>query len=142
MKIFGAIFLCGILMACGHKSVEKQLIEDGSEKAIPVKIEIKKTSSPYILTPYNIDCEEFDEWVNDIMSLHIIENKDSIELIVNAIKELEESSSNYPIDVRTKIFIFYQNEQIDTICMDKSRILINGELYLNNKKIIDIIEGL
>lgn len=141
MKTFGIICLFGILISCSNKSDNNNQIKNKYEELIPFKIKIKKTSFNF-LTPYSIDCEEFEEWGNSIASNHIIENKDTINLFVNALKDLERDTIHRSIDVRTKLIFFYQNNQIDTICMNKYVVSINGESYLNNKKMVDIIENL
>lgn len=141
MKTFGLICLMGILISCGNRPREEKHAECKSEEAIPVKIEIKKTNF-YILTPYDIGCEEFEEWGDRMASFFVIEDKDTINQIVNIIDGIKRDTPCQSIDTRARLLIFYQNNRIDTICMDGGVISINGEIYPIDERLIEIIEKL
>ena len=140
LKILGILCILGILISCGNKSAEKSQKEEKPKEPIPVMVKVKRMYFDY-MTPIRIDCDKFDEWVENDDSF-TIENKDTINLFIETLKDLEKISPNYFIDVRAKLLIFYQNHPVDTVCIDRSIVSINGEIYRNNKKLIDLIEGL
>ena len=142
MKILGILCILGILISCGNKSAEKSQKEEKPKEPIPVVIKVKKVDLS-ILTPIRIDCEELDEWARIDGSSYTIENKDTINLFIETLKGLEKGPPKYSLDVRAKLLIFYQNHpNVDTVCISRLLVTINGEIYRNNKKLIDLIEGL
>lgn len=142
MRIFGIICLLGALISCGNnKSAKEKQINTESIEAIATKIEVKKMDFD-ILIVYRIDCDEFENFKNNTMSLYSTKNRDTINQFLNAINELERDSTKHFIDVRAKLFIFYQNNKIDTLCMNRHLVKINNEFYSNSKRMIGLIEEL
>ena len=78
------------------------------------------------------------QWNQDI----IIVAKDSINLLTNIISNLQKDTSNYRPDVRAKLLIYHKNNSIDTLCMSLVGILLNGESYFVDKRLIKLIENL
>jgi hypothetical protein len=141
MRIFGIVFLLGILSSCGNTSEGKRPDKIETKETIVTEIEIRKTYFD-ILTPYRIDCDEFEDWGGNLCSSFTIKDRDTINQFINIIRELERDTINHSIDVRGKIFIFYSDNKIDTLCINKYLISINGESYFNNKQLVEMIEKL
>lgn len=133
------ICLLGILSSCSNRHRERVINEAVAENVIVEKIEIKTTHFN-ILTPYRIDCDEFENWADNLCSSYTINNKDTINLFIDIINALERDTIGHSIDVRGKVFVFYSNNQIDTLCINKYLISINGKNYINNKLLMELIE--
>ncbi len=59
--------------------------------------------------------------------------------IITAVNQLNKET--YPsLDVRAKLLIFYDKGRIDTLCMNRSRILKDGKYYSNDSTLVRIVE--
>jgi hypothetical protein len=147
MKIHG-IFLIGIIsikilcfLSCGNRQGNKKIEINNIEKDIVTKIEVKKVDF-YITSIIHIDCNVYEKYFNTMKSRHIITAKDSISLLMNIISNLQKDTSNYRPDTRAKLLIYHKNNSIDTLCMSLVGILLNGESYLVDKRLIEIVDEL
>jgi hypothetical protein len=132
-------------LSCGNREGNKKIETNNTEKDIVTKIEVKKVDFG-ILTIAHVDCAKYEDWFNSDIETHIIENKDSINLLINIINNLQQDTSNYDFnndpDVRAKLLICHKNNSIDTLCMDNGRIMLNGELYIFDKRFLEIVDEL
>jgi len=97
-----------------------------------------------ILTPFSWECDDFIEIIgNKTLPIKIRdENKiyefqehlESLEFTNDTIKNIK------TIDTRAKIFIFYKNRLIDTICVSKYKILFNDKIAKSNLDFIEFIK--
>lgn len=99
-----------------------------------------------ILTPFSWECEDLQEIVgNEIVPIKINdENKinefkellDSFEFSNDRIKNIK------TIDTRAKVYIFYENRFIDTICVNRDKILFNDKNVKSNLDFIEFIKNI
>jgi hypothetical protein len=65
---------------------------------------------------------------------------------MNIISNLQRDTVNYDFsndpDVRAKLLIYYQNNNRDTLCMDNGCIMLNGELYIFDERLMKLVEKL
>ena len=65
---------------------------------------------------------------------------------MNIINNLRRDTVNYDFnnipDVRAKLLIYHQYNTIDTLCLDNGCIMLNGELYIFDEKLLEIVENL
>jgi hypothetical protein len=152
----GIIGIIGIISCSGKQENKKFVTEfevNNTEKDNVMKIEVKKVDCN-ILTPIHIDCIEYEHFFNNSypkFRMYIIENRDSINLLMNIISSLQRDTFKYDFDntpdVRVKLVIYHLNNNTDTLCMDNlcmenGRILLNGELYIFDKRLVEFIENL
>jgi hypothetical protein len=151
MKING-IFMIGIIsikilgfLSCNDKQENKRFEINKIDKNVVTKIEISKVDFD-MTSIIHIDCDMYEEHFNTMKSRYIIEDKDSINLLINIISILQKDTFNYDFnnepDVRAKLLIYHQNNKIDSLCMDNGRIMLNGELYLSNKRLAKLVKNL
>lgn len=115
------------------------------KKDVVTKLEIKKVDFG-ILTIADVDCIDYEHIFNSDIDIYTVENKDSINLFMDIIGNLQRDTAKYDFDyspdVRAKLLIYHNNNTIDTLCMDGWRILLNQELYIMDEKLLKMIEEL
>jgi hypothetical protein len=159
MKTFG-ILIIGIIgmlgiISCRGKQEKKNFVTEfevsNIEKDSVVKIKVKKLLCG-ALTPATVDCSEYDIWFHNsdpMVKICTIENRDSINLFMNIINQLGRDilkhDFNQRLDVRTRLLIYHSNNNIDTLCMDDMTngcLLLNGELYFRDERLVKLIRDL
>jgi hypothetical protein len=156
MKIHG-ILIIGIILMIGVIGITlcngRQKKEDfttkietsNQEKNVVMKIEVKKVDFD-IATIIHVDCVEYEHFFNSEIQTHIVDNKDSIRLFMDIICNLQQDTVKYDFyndpDVRAKLLIYHQNNEIDTLCMDFGRIMLNDKAYIFDEKLLGMAENL
>jgi hypothetical protein len=129
-------------LSCGGKQGNKKIM---TEKNIVTQIEIKRVDFG-ILTIAHVDCSEYEYRFNSEIENYMIENQNIINQWMNIINTLQKDTVKYDFDnepdVRAKLLIYHKNKSIDTLCMDNGRIMLNGELCIFDKKLMEKIENL
>jgi hypothetical protein len=128
-------------LSCNGKQENKRFEIGKIEKDVVAKIEVSKVNF-YMTSIIHVDCNMYEEHFNTTKSRYIIENKDSIDLFMNIIHNLQKDTADYRPDARAKLLIYHKNNSIDTLCMSLVGILLNGESYLVDERLIELIEDL
>jgi hypothetical protein len=142
------IGVIGITSCSGKQKKEDfttKIETNSQEKNVVTKIEVRKVDFG-ILTIIDVECIKYEHFFNSEIQTCIIENKDSIRLFMDIICHLREDNfvynfHKYP-DVRAKLLIYHQNNDVDTLCMDKFCITVNDKLYIFDEKLLEIVENL
>jgi len=99
-----------------------------------------------ILTPFSWECVDFLEIIgNKTIPIKISD--------VNKINEFQELLESFEfsndrikniknIDTRAKVYIFYENRFIDTICVNRDKILFNDKNVKSNLDFIEFIKNI
>jgi hypothetical protein len=145
--MIGATGVIGIISCNGKQKREDfttKIETSNQEKNVVTKIEVRKVDFA-ILTTIDVDCIEYEHLFNSEIQTCIVENKDSIQLFMDIICHLREDNFVYNFhkdpDVRAKLLIYHQNNEIDILCMDKFCIMMNGKLYIFDEKLREIVEN-
>lgn len=136
--------LCSL--SCGSRQGNKKVEVNEEEEDIVTQIAVQRVDFG-ILTIAHVDCSEYEYRFNSEIKSYTIENKDSVNLWVSIINTLQRDTFkydfNYDPDVRAKLLICHQNNKRDTLCMGNGGcILLNGELYIFDKRLMEMIENL
>jgi Flp pilus assembly protein CpaB len=112
--MIGIILMIGVIgiTSCSGKQKKEDFtakIETNSqEKNVVTKIEVKKVDFD-IATIIHVDCLEYEHFFNSEIQTCIIENKDSIQLFMDIICNLQQDTVKYDFyndpDVRAKLLI-------------------------------------
>jgi len=89
-----------------------------------------------IETIMDIKCEDFEKSFPHIQT-KVINDSIKINQILNTLKHLKIAGSEYyqHVDTRMKLKIKYNNDSIETICMDKFIVNWNNQLLLNTNSL-------
>ncbi len=125
------------------------LSEDFNQKSktIMEEITINKVFVQYtdfgILTPINVNCEQFEDFFKSNIKSQEISNKDTIRKIKLLFDNIEPIDSNYSktVDTRARIEL-YKNGKIEIICVGRLTIFKNGSFYKTTEEIKTFINQL
>ncbi len=87
------------------------------------------TLPPNIAYPEGLDCEEFSSMYHNPDGFATLEDNFQQKKIISSIKAAKLDHSLLAMDVNVKVYIFYQSECIDSLCMGSDTLF-----YLNNKR--------
>jgi hypothetical protein len=146
--MIGATGVIGIISCNGKLKKEDfttKIETSNQEKNVVMKIEVKKVNFD-ISTIISVDCFEYEHYFNSKIKKYVVDNKDSIRLFMNIICNLQQDTVKYDFyndpDVRGKLLIYHQNNEIDTLCMDFGRIMLNDKAYIFDEKLLEMVENL
>ena len=96
-----------------------------------------------IETPIDIKCDYFEKSFPDIQT-KIVTDTMKINQILNTLDHLRIAGNDYyqHVDTRMKIKIKYNNDSIETICIDRFVINRNNQLYINTDTLKLLLTGL
>lgn len=85
-----------------------------------------------IETPMNIRCDDFEKYFPEIQT-KVVNDSVKINQIFNTLKYLKIAGKEYyqHVDTRMKLEIKYNNDSIETICMDRFIVNRNNQLFIN-----------
>jgi len=141
--MIGIMGIVGILSCTNKQNISKFGARNITENIV-TKIEVKKVDFD-ILTIARVGCNDFESWFKDIKT-NVIENQDSISILMHIIDNLQVDTTTYNLDkvpdVRAKLLIYHTNNKTDTLCMGRDCIMLNNKLYFFDDKFIKFIEKL
>ena len=95
-----------------------------------------------IMTTTSIRCSEFDNaFSNEIHNL-IISNSREAGKLIGLLRKLKIDKETKNIDVRVEIKLFYINNTIEEICMDRFNVLRGNNIYKMDTNLFKFIEKL
>lgn len=86
-----------------------------------------------IETPMDVRCNDFEKYFPDIQT-KVLNDSIKILQIINTLNHLIIAGNDYyqHFDTRMKLEIKYNNDSIETICMDRFILNRNNKLFINS----------
>ncbi len=75
-----------------------------------------------------VDCENFEIQFNKLITTIEITEKSELKKFKEILNELKPTDSSVNVDTRIKVLIFQSNGSVDTLCVDRFNLLLNGIL--------------
>jgi len=108
----------------------------------PIKIiEIKKVDFE-INTVFRIDCKLFESSFKNELKSITITDKLTIQKFEKELTKLQIDGGNYNPDVRAKLLLHYSDTRIDTLCMSEIGFLLNGNSFLANEELLNLVRNI
>jgi hypothetical protein len=113
-----------------------------SNKQLDISYIEIKTVGFDILTPIDINCDDFESYFNSDIIVIYITNTKNIQKILHFVCSLKEDTNTNisNVDTRTKLLIHYNNFTTDTICMDSGNLIINNKPYIVTEEFANYID--
>lgn len=93
-----------------------------------------------IETPFDVTCENFDNFFSSSYKAKIISNKNQLRKFADYLAHCDVLDGAKNVDVRVKAVITYFDGKTTVLCMNKfNDILINNKLIKENKSIIAFV---
>jgi len=107
-----------------------------------LKVPVKYIKIEYIdftvLTDVDIYCDTFEQGLS--YNTILIKDVRSIEkFMCDFYKAQKDTIKDYHLDVRCKIIVFYNKNQIDTICLSRFGYCYNNSVVFKDDKFIDFV---
>ena len=85
-----------------------------------------------IETPIDIKCDNFENSFPDFQT-KVVNDSMKINQIINILKHLKIAGNEYyqHVDARIKLELKYNNDSIETICIDRFIVIRNNQLLIN-----------
>lgn len=95
-----------------------------------------------IETVMDVRCEDFEKSF-DVIQNKVVKDSMKINQIFNTLKHLKTAGNEYyqHVDTRMKIEIKFNNDSIETICMDRFVVARNNQLFLNTDSLKYLLTG-
>jgi len=139
MKAFTCLLL---LLFCNNFFVQNkkaQDLSDSSQRKID-KIIIKSVSFD-ILTFADISCEKFNSFAENQHCIHETTNHLEIQQILDILFNILPIDNNdyNGMDTRAKIYLFSENDRLDSVCVGRFTLEKEGELYKTPIELLEYI---
>lgn len=109
-----------------------------SSKSTNIKYIEMKCMGFDVNTVFDIDCD----YIEKEKVIHI-NNSDTIQKIFNFLVESKKNPINNEVsDIRAKLFIYYNNNTVDTICMNARGLLLNNKSFGVSNEFADFIDNI
>jgi hypothetical protein len=95
-----------------------------------------------IETVMDVRCEYFEKSFYDIQN-KVVNDSMKINQIFNTLKQLKIAGDEYyqHVDTRMKLEIKFNNDSIETICMDRFVVYRNNQLFINTDSLKNLLTG-
>ncbi|WP_337966064.1 hypothetical protein [uncultured Flavobacterium sp.] len=89
-------------------------------------------------TSADVSCKDFELTFNGVIKVYSIKDKSIFNKIDKLLKGIKNSNKNTSIDIRRKIIVFHKDKTIDTLCVDRFNIVMNGQLIDKNDDLLSL----
>ena len=90
-------------------------------------------------TVIKISCENFNKYFQDEIKKTVIKDSEKLKEFDKIIKSLKNDPRKYFPDVRGKVLIKYSNNTIDTLCISRFGLELNGIAMIYDQRVVRII---
>lgn len=93
-------------------------------------------------TDAHVHCKEFEESFKNQIKRRYIEDTRMLERLTYYLKVVQAHRANINPDVRAKIYIYNKSGSVDTLCISKFALSLNGKVYTVSGGFISFIKKL
>ncbi len=93
-------------------------------------------------TSIAVQCKDFELTFNKEIKVNSTEDKSTLNELETLLQKTTKSNKSKSIDVRRKIIVFYKNNSIDTLCIDRFNIMINNQLINEDRDLLKFTHSL
>lgn len=90
-------------------------------------------------TAVEVECNDFESTFSKKIKMDSIKDKSTLNKFEALLKNTKKSDENTSLNVRKKIVVFYKNNSVDTLCIDRFNIMINNQLIDKDSNFLDYI---
>jgi hypothetical protein len=93
-------------------------------------------------TSIDVECKDFELTFNKEIKVYSIKAKSTLSELEILLQKTTKSNESKSLNVRRKIIVFYKNNSIDTLCVDRFNIVINNQMINKNDDLLNFVLNL